>query len=701
MIRFIVTLVLVAGSSAPGEATAAAARARLFEAFLENGDLGALSSLTYEMNVDEISEHLKAMPQRMSVWGQGQLKCVVTHEISYDSVCRMAVDSQGDLHVVFTKQRVTKDRKNGIEYPECALFYTRWVDDQWQKPTAMPDCKLFPERLLLVLDADDTKWLFGAGRALKETPLGGGDLLRNILAMRCSKEGSWSESKCVIEDEPHFIHGLDVLPDAAGSMHLAWSHYFRESAAQEHIRYVQLGDGGGDMEELRPPRHDDMAYPRLASMNGAVHLFAFKHRSYVGGQELGARGLEEIYHYVREGERWRQLPNVTDQIGGFDWKVSVSGDNLLMAVPANHEAAKKAYAVYRSTDEGDISLRTHFCLPGRYTEERWSVSSMEDGSNGALYSIIARMGAVYLIRIGAQGRVEAICLNHSGSERWEIREPQFLISGGEFHAVWTAKRHARSSVMHIGGRLPEDGWVELCSLTWRATCSTGLGKTELCELDGHLCAEAQEIEASGDTVRAIERYIYVIANRGRAGYGGSYGLSHLPYNRLFEMDCSGIQEVSDQVYRYAIKHSGEENYSFDGLLRLLDIDPAVPPQRVAPQPSEEDDIYEVVFRHLIDRNLGGDREPEKIFLTVDRNERDEAFYKRFKDYSMPVSAPPHPGYEGLRINISAIRWETKGRVKVWCGSSFNHPEASAGYSFMVERKNGLWEVTGMRLESVV
>jgi hypothetical protein len=448
-----------------------------------------------------------------------------------------------------------------------------------------------------------------------------------------------------------------------------------------------------------------MAYPRVAILNDALHVFALGHWGGVGPTYIvmGPGRSRGICHYVRTEGGWDRLTSVTEAVESYDWRLSRNKNGVLMAAQVRRDASGTKFGSFAGDSLGNIQATEGFVLPGRFNKYHpWKVSSVVLGPGGMMYFLAARSGNAYLARTTESGDVEAVCISLAGARETVIEAPQFSVNGDDYQAIWVAQCERDWSLMHAGGRIPEAGWIDLSKMVWRATSGAGLKEPELEEIDAHLCVEAQRIETEGKISDAIERYIYVVVNRAELGIKPPSSLAGLsPEGRLFEMDCAGIREVADQVYRYAVRHPGAQEREMKRLLSRLDIDPAKKPERATPRPAEEDDIREVVCRYMLDHYMHADQKPRAILISFGKS-RDvsQSFLDRFADYEIPVKVRSPLAGGGMSLFANYIRWETDSRVKVWGGWSSN-PSTGVSYTFTVVKENGVWKVSSKEVGAVI
>jgi hypothetical protein len=123
--------------------------------------------------------------------------------------------------------------------------------------------------------------------------------------------------------------------------------------------------------------------------------------------------------------------------------------------------------------------------------------------------------------------------------------------------------------------------------------------------------------------------------------------------------------------------------------------------------SQENDIYEAVFRWQFEHNASGQQTNAKVyFLGVGEKATDpsDAFMKRFVDHKPPVrkASASHyvrgkgildtkTGEQGLAFRALNIKWMSDDEVEIH-GGYHEAEESSSGNTYTVKKESGKWKV---------
>jgi len=124
--------------------------------------------------------------------------------------------------------------------------------------------------------------------------------------------------------------------------------------------------------------------------------------------------------------------------------------------------------------------------------------------------------------------------------------------------------------------------------------------------------------------------------------------------------------------------------------------------------TQDDDVYEAVFRWQFDHNASAQQKNAKVyFLGVGEkaNDPSDAFMKRFTDHKPPVrkASASHyvrgkgivdkkTGDKGLAFRATSIKWLSDAEVEVR-GGYYEAELSASGNTYTVRKEKGKWKVT--------
>jgi hypothetical protein len=128
----------------------------------------------------------------------------------------------------------------------------------------------------------------------------------------------------------------------------------------------------------------------------------------------------------------------------------------------------------------------------------------------------------------------------------------------------------------------------------------------------------------------------------------------------------------------------------------------------APAPAPELALHEAVFRYLFTHNQSGLQQKAKsyhlCFGPQGEKQKDptSALLARFQNHRPPVKScstfNPKP-HNALAFHIARVDWTDSTHAEVTAGY-YEANLSSAESLFLVERKNGEWQVTGAALQTI-
>jgi hypothetical protein len=246
-------------------------------------------------------------------------------QIAYFS--RIARDSQGRLHVVFTENVRTFD------CPICYHLFYRYSDDNgrsWSIRTDISSLPIGTAKPQLLIDGSDNihvVWEAGRGGALGQLS----DPTTVMHAASYDNGQSWNRPvEFVIPDGR--AKNITIGLDGMGKLVVAWL------ALPENTIYYQVSSDQGrtwsDLQPLPGVRGGWAVYAaRLDHYTMATDSMGNLHLVVVGRVE-GDRGRLDLVHLTWDGFNWREPEIITSYIGDApEWpRIAISGGNRLHVV---------------------------------------------------------------------------------------------------------------------------------------------------------------------------------------------------------------------------------------------------------------------------------------------------------------------------------------------------------------------------------
>ena len=121
--------------------------------------------------------------------------------------------------------------------------------------------------------------------------------------------------------------------------------------------------------------------------------------------------------------------------------------------------------------------------------------------------------------------------------------------------------------------------------------------------------------------------------------------------------------------------------------------------------SQEDDIREVIFRHLFGHNASGQQKNGAVyFLSLGKDKYpSKEFLARFKEHKPIVKSEKdsiikdggvvdkQSGKSGLRFSVEQVKWINEKQIEAY-GTYYEGNLSSAGYTYQLAKENGKWVV---------
>lgn len=113
-----------------------------------------------------------------------------------------------------------------------------------------------------------------------------------------------------------------------------------------------------------------------------------------------------------------------------------------------------------------------------------------------------------------------------------------------------------------------------------------------------------------------------------------------------------------------------------------------------PSQAETDAVREALLRHIFKKNASGAQQTAKtFFIRIDDKDPDESFLKRFAGHKPPVDVgSKFKVGEGLLFHVESFEWIDANTVEA-AGGYYEGNLSSSGNSYLIERKDGVWQVT--------
>lgn len=476
--------------------------------------LTSILQMTRTMSVNQISDRIKAeVPPLTDVISidPEAFRTVVERSARILAFPSMVFDSEGDLHVVFAEGVIVPepDRQGNANRWSVRLYHMRRHENHWSEPEVLPNDDLYVEPECVLFNPDGT--LLVVSRA--------GNRIR---IHRLPRSGAWSKPEDCMVNGPEIMHGVDACFDGQGRLHLVWAHWISNDES-EAIRHRVL-DGGIWREDVLPTLPDrNLLYPRLSLIAGRIHVHCTAQVMRPAG------GRSDTFCLRQEGDGSWSVPvplvecttfreAIAPRERGFD----AVGTGLGPAISLNPETAALA-------------------------------------PDGWAYAPVIVYDSLILVRFGADRAAEACLLVRARNWTGATVAPSLAVRGHDLVVAWWTG----ASLRVWQAPPPRDGWMPMASLIWRMQGGQGLDYCLRGRIAPAVVAQARAAETDFDMPRAVEQYLYVLAN-----FPSFDDRTLNIRRRLLNFDRAGIVDVRRQLWTLRSKDEGP-NASFGPAIAWL------------------------------------------------------------------------------------------------------------------------------------
>jgi hypothetical protein len=338
-----------------------------------------------------------------------------------------------------------------------------------------------------------------------------------LSAQRLSQEGVWSPPESILEEIPRMLRGFDLAIDSLGRLFVVWAPWNGNDLPASLGLRVRDANGWQPAESLLLPSGLTVRNPRARWLNGDLGIFAAAKEGSAAGEPLGL-------FVIRERGR---LDHRKFDVNGSDLESAPSGEPLLFVQHFYHPALTAELQQFRAvglTPKGNVAELGSLMAP----EGGYSLGPAVD-STGRPLILAGWNGHNLLLRRSEPAQSQAALLTLAsksdvadflGSPKPPtIGHPQLFVTGDRFVAFWletlwrvegTQPRPRESRLWYLSGSLSDLEWRDVTELAVALRPTTGLLRSDLGYLGRTAIAEALAADERGETLAAMERFVWLI-----------------------------------------------------------------------------------------------------------------------------------------------------------------------------------------------
>jgi hypothetical protein len=510
-----------------------------------------LLALTHKLTVKEIAARLKAMPRSASgitplAEGAGaRLERVVGPTRDSIGVTGTVFDSRGAMHFVYYRSQTVKmtDYLGNKLRSVTKVIYRREEHGKWSDPAVLYRMGGGALNKLLM---DRKGKLFLVGIKANNTPEDVDGIKpghSRIVLLRKPRDGKWSKPEWCTTDPLKLEHGFDASLDDEGRLHLIWAHW-RNNRERQALRYRVRGEKLWGKEEVLPRAEGrNLTNPLVRRLGGQLRVVAAAQTS-----DYGTIGTCQL---VRQQKGWVPPQLILDKTG-FEHRLAHRGSRFLLTVFKRASPMRGSYLFF-GFDEKTARLKPagRITLSGTEFDPSygWSYLSVAWGPDRKPYALVTRGGNLYLLRPGAEGTTEALCVFAGKEAKSQVWGQHLFFRKGRVRVMWSAQEQEMNGLYVLDGVIPEKGWQPVDRLPLRLRAGVGLIRSDHFMLSTSIYHRARELEEALDMDAAVERYVYILRNT-------KEGTPSRAWERLGQLEEAGINAVRRYFWKQV---KGEPN----------------------------------------------------------------------------------------------------------------------------------------------
>ena len=379
-----------------------------------------------------------------------------------------------------------------------------------------------------------------------------------LSARRLSQEGVWSPPESILEEIPRMLRGFDLAIDSLGRLFVVWAPWNGNDLPASLRLRVRDANGWQPAESLLLPSGLTVRNPRARWLNGDLGIFAAAKEGSAAGEPLGL-------FVIRERGR---LDHRKFDVNGSDLEFAPSGEPLLFVQHFYHPALTAELQQFRAvglTPKGSVAELGSLMAP----EGGYSLGPAVD-STGRPFILAGWNGHALLLRRSEPAQSQAALLTLAsksdvadflGSPKPPtIGHPQLFVTGDRFVAFWletlwrvegTQPRPRESRLWYLSGSLSDLEWRDVTELAIALRPTTGLLRSDLAYLGRTAIAEALAADERGETLAAMERFVWLIESSRDLGRFLEPESASVPSTWIQQRFRNGDAEVRQRLWTLA------------------------------------------------------------------------------------------------------------------------------------------------------
>jgi hypothetical protein len=517
--------------------------------FLETQDGRFLYDLTRFLSAKELSTNLQRLPVTITPSSEARPRQLIDRQATEPSDqfvhLRVLRGDAADYHILVGRRFVVPipDRLGNQRSWESQILYSTFRDGRLSEPVAVcegcsdPASSIAPDGALWLVSADD-----------------GG-----LSARRLSRDGAWSPPQSILDETPRMMRGFDTTIDDEGNLWVVWGAW-NGNDKPETLRWrVRHASGWQPGDSLPLPLGMSARDLRVRWLNGKLGIFAMVQEK--------SRGPFRIALFVPKDDG--RLDYRKFDANGADLEAAPPGKPSLFVSPFQHPwetGELQEFWTVGMTPKGEVAELGGLMAPeGGY---RGLGLAVDDDDQSLI--LAGWHGHVLLLRRPEPGRTQAALLamasrpenaGVSGSAKSPmIGSKQLFVTGDQFVAFWletlwgvdgSQPKPRRSRLWYLSGRLSDLDWRDVREISMALRPTTGLLRSDLGFLGRTALSEALAADERGETLMAMERFVWLIESSRDLGRFMEPDSAGVPSTWIQQRFRNGDAEVRERLWALA------------------------------------------------------------------------------------------------------------------------------------------------------
>ncbi len=517
--------------------------------FIATKDRRLLYDLTRLHSAKELSTNLQQLPLTItpsSKMGPRQLIARQATEPNDELVNLRVLRGDAEAYHVLVERRFVvpiPDRLGNKQSWKSQILYSTFHDGGLSEPVVVCESCSNPASSIA---PDGTLWLVTAED-------------RGLTARRLSREGEWSPAESILDESPRRWSGFDATLDGEGNLLVVWAAWNGKDRPATFRWRTRNANGWSPAESAPLALGMTVRNPHARWLNGKLSIFATTQ------EKQGSASRTSLF--VREGSG--RLDSRRSDASGGDLEFAPPGEPILLVSHYYNSAGTVDFEELRAvgmTQGGEVADLGALAAP----EGGYRGLGLATDSTGQPIILAGWKGHALLLRRSESGRTEAALLMlASKSEGTTVRglpkppmigNPQLFVAGDQFVAFWletlwrmegNQPRPGESRLWYLSGSLSDLEWRDVTELAVALRPTTGLLRSDLGYLGRTAIAEALAADERGESLAAMERFVWLIESSRELGGFLEPESASVPSTWIQQRFRNGDAEVRQRLWTLA------------------------------------------------------------------------------------------------------------------------------------------------------